>query len=103
MGYKNVYFPGNIYDVKFNYVVGAGLAIPIYTGRRNDNQHNISKVNLKATQYELDAVNINLKKDIEQNIADVNTFEQKVVFSATQIEQANRALELANSRFKNGV
>ncbi|SMO68616.1 TolC family protein [Solitalea koreensis] len=103
VGYKNGYFPGNIYNLEFNYVVGAGLSIPIYTGGRNDNQHKISKVNLQASQYYLDEVSINLKKDIEQNIADVNTFQQKVVFSATQMEQARRALDLANSRFKNGV
>ncbi|WP_042479551.1 TolC family protein [Solitalea canadensis] len=103
VGYKNGYFPGDLYDMKFNYNVGAGLSIPIYTGGRNDNQHNISKVNYKATQYNLDAVSINLKKDIQQNIADEGTAKEKVVFSATQVEQAQKALDLANSRFKNGV
>lgn len=103
LGYKNGYFPGDLYAMKFNYNVGAGLSIPIYTGGRNDNQHNISKVNYKATQYNLDAVSINLKKDIQQNIADESTAKEKVVFSATQVEQAQKALDLANSRFKNGV
>ncbi|UKJ05982.1 TolC family protein [Solitalea lacus] len=103
LGYKNGYLPGSLYDMKFNYNVGAGLSIPIYTGGRNDNQHNISKVNYKAAQYNLDAVSINLKKDIEQNIADESTAKQKVIFSSTQLEQAQKALDIANSRFKNGV
>ncbi|POY37412.1 hypothetical protein C3K47_06525 [Solitalea longa] len=102
-GYKNGYFPGDLYKMKFNYNVGAVLSVPIYTGGRNDNEHNISKVNYKASEYNTDAVSINLKKDIQQTIADESTEREKVTFSATQVEQAQKALDLANSRFKNGV
>ncbi len=102
VGFRNGYQP-DIFQTRFNYLIGAGLVIPIYSGNRTRDQIKISQSSLMATRYSASAAEITVKRDIDQALADVQASSERLRNIESQITQAKRALELANSRFRNGA
>ncbi len=101
-GYKNGYVP-DINKLLFNYNVGVGLNIPIFSSARPNYQTKIAKISLQANTYALQAQKLNLNKDIAQAKNDVNATQSKLLNYQLQVEQANEALSLANTRYRGGV
>lgn len=101
-GYKNGFVP-DINKLMFNYNVGVGLNVPIFSSARPNFQTRIAKINLQANQYALEAQKLSLNKDIAQAKNDVTATESKLKNYELQVEQANEALSLANTRYKGGV
>ena len=101
-GYKNGFVP-DINKLMFNYNVGVGLNVPIFSSARPNYQTKISKINLQATTYALEAQKLSLNKDISQAKNDVAATENKLKNYELQVEQANEALSLANTRYRGGV
>ncbi len=101
-GYRNGFVP-DINKLLFNYNVGVGLNIPIFSSARPNFQTKIAKINLQANKYALEAQKLSLNKDIAQGKNDVDATQRKLQNYELQVEQANEALSLANTRYKNGV
>jgi outer membrane protein TolC len=101
-GYKNGFVP-DINKLLFNYNVGVGLNIPIFSSARPNFQTKIAKINLQASTYALEAQKLSLNKDIAQAKNDVDATQRKLKNYELQIEQANEAVSLANTRYKGGV
>lgn len=101
-GYKNGFVP-DINKLMFNYNVGVGLNIPIFSSARPNYQTKIAKINLQASTYAIEAQKLSLNKDIAQSKNDVEATKNKLKNYQLQIEQANEAVSLANSRYKGGV
>lgn len=101
-GYKNGFVP-DINKLMFNYNVGVGLNIPIFTSARPNYQTKIAKINLQASTYSLEAQKLSLNKDIAQAKNDVDATQRKLKNYELQVDQANEALSLANSRYRGGV
>jgi outer membrane protein TolC len=101
-GYRNGFVP-DINKLLFNYNVGVGLNIPIFSAARPNFQTKIAKINLQANKYALEAQKLSLNKDIAQAKTDVDATQQKLKNYELQIEQANEAVSLANTRYKGGV
>jgi outer membrane protein TolC len=101
-GYKNGFVP-DIEKLMFNYNVGVGLNIPIFTSVRPNYQTKIAKINLQANTYALETQKLTLNKDIQQAKNDVEATQNKLKNYELQVEQANEALSLANTRYKGGV
>ena len=101
-GYKNGFVP-DINKLMFNYNVGAGLSVPIFSSTRPNYQTKIAKINLQANTYALETQKLSLNKDIAQAKNDVAATQSKLKNYELQIEQANEAVSLANTRYKGGV
>jgi len=101
-GYKNGFVP-DINKLMFNYNVGVGLSVPIFSSARPNYQTKIAKINLQASTYALEAQKLSLNKDIAQAKNDVDATQRKLKNYELQIDQANEAVSLANARYKGGV
>ena len=102
LGYKNGYQP-DIYAVRFNYLVGVNLAIPLYQGGRYLYQTRVAKSTLLQSQYSFENTNTQLRRDVDQVTADIHLNEEKVRNTTSMVEQAELALNMAQSRYKNGT
>ena len=110
LGLKNGYLPrinGEIPaitdDFKFGSTVGVKLTIPVYSGNRAAHQTEIAKLNREMLKYSVDATNQALKRDLEVAQNDYLTAKNKLALSERNVYQAQYALKLANTRYKNGV
>lgn len=110
VGIKNGYFPrinGEIPsfsdDFKLNSVLGIKLNIPIYSGKKGAYNTSIAKLNREMLKYSVDVTNQALRRDLEQAQNDLKTAQEKMDLSEKTVFQADYALKLAESRFKNGV
>ncbi len=102
LGVRNGYQP-DIHQNRFNYLIGAGINIPIYTGQRNSNQIKIAESSLKAFRYSSEAQLANTSRDINQAMIDIQSSNERLKNTESQIKQTARALALAKSRFANGT
>lgn len=110
VGLKNGYLPrinGEIPpisdDFKFGTTVGVKLTIPVYSGNKTAHQTAIAKLNREMLKYSVDVTNQALKRDLEAAQNDYETAKSKLALSEKNVFQAQYALKLANTRYKNGV
>ncbi len=101
-GYRNGYQP-DIYQVRFNYLVGVNLSVPLYQGGRYLRQTKVSQSALLQNKLSLESTNNTLRKDIAQAIEDIQLNEEKVKNTTSMVEQAELALRIATSRYRNGT
>lgn len=104
VGLKNG-FPDaeTIETLKFNTIAGLKLTIPIFTGNKSSYQTSIAKINKDAIGYATQTTNTALRRDIEVALNDMKTANEKLELSERNVFQAQYALKLADTRFKNGV
>ncbi len=102
VGYKNGFVP-DVNKLLFNYNLGVGLNVPIFSAVRPNYQTKIAKINLQANTYSLESQKLSLNKDILQAQSDISSTEQKLQNYKLQVAQAEEALNLANARYKGGV
>jgi outer membrane protein TolC len=109
-GIKNGYLPrinGEIppvnEDFKFNTVLGLKLVVPVYSGNRGAYSTEVAKLNKEMLKYSVDATNQALKRDMDAAQNDYLTAKSKLDLSEKNVFQAQYALKLAESRYKNGV
>ena len=101
-GLRNGYQPA-IEDIRFNYLAGVSLNIPIYNGGRAKKQTKLAETVVKQNELAIETLNNTYKKDIEQALEDVRLNKERMGYMRTQVEQAKEASQLAANRFKNGV
>jgi len=102
LGYKNGYQP-DIFQVRFNYLVGVNLSVPLYQGGRYLKQTKVAESTLLQNQLSLESTNNTLRRDIAQAIDDIKLTEEKVKNTASMVQQAELALKIAKSRYINGT
>lgn len=101
-GFRNGFVP-NIGQVRFNYAVGVGVNIPIYSGGRNKKQTAIAESLVKQNQLALESLDNQYRKDIQQALEDLHTNEARLRTSEDQVSIAKEALRVTQSRYKNGI
>lgn len=101
-GVKNGYVP-YIQDMRFNYLAGIGISIPIYNGGKNKQQQKLQQNLIKQNEMAAESLSSNYKKDIDQALADIGTNLERIKNTKGQIEQAQTAQQLASNRLKNGT
>jgi outer membrane protein len=102
LGYKNGYQP-DIFQVRFNYLVGVNLSVPLYQGGRYLKQTKVAESTLLQNQLSLESTNNALRRDIAQAIDDIKLNEEKVKNTTSMVQQAELALKIAKSRYTNGT
>jgi outer membrane protein TolC len=102
VGYRNGIQP-TINDFTFNYLVGARLNVPIFAGFRNQNQVKIGQANYQLSKYATENQTLTIKTNLSQAENDYKTAQEKLARSEAQVKQAEYALELADTRYQNGI
>ena len=110
LGIKNGYLPrinGEVppvdKDFKFNTVLGLKMTIPIYAGGRGAYSTEMAKLSKEMLKFSTEATNQALKRDLDAAENDYNIAKNKLDLSEKNVFQAQYALKLAESRYKNGV
>ncbi|RXK85355.1 TolC family protein [Filimonas effusa] len=101
-GYKNGYVP-NVTELRFNYIAGVSLKVPIYNGSRTKKQVTLAETAVKQNELAIESLNNTYKKDIEQALTDISTNLSSIKNTRSQIEQTRAAQQIAASRFLNGA
>ena len=101
-GYKNGY-PLNVQQLRPNLAAGVGLVIPLYAGKRYQLQNQVAQANLTASRYAVETANAQLRQSIALVNADIRSNQTRLANLETQVQQARKALEIANARLRNGV
>ena len=101
-GFKNGYMP-NVNEMRFNYMAGAGIAIPILDAVKTTQQIKITKSIIKQQEWKIQSLENSLTRDMKLTLADVNLQQEKLGLMEGQIQAANEALRIANTRYKNGT
>jgi outer membrane protein len=101
-GIKNGYLP-YIADMRFNYMAGISMSIPIYNGGKNKQQQKLQQNIIKQNELAVESLSSTYKKDIEQALTDIATNLDRIKNTRGQIEQAQSAQVLATNRLKSGT
>lgn len=101
-GFRNGYLP-DINTPRFNVAAGVALTVPIYAGKRYQLQNQSAQLNLAASRYAVENTNAQLRQSIAQINADIRSNQTRLANLDTQVQQAQKALQIANARLRNGV
>jgi outer membrane protein TolC len=101
-GYRNGYLP-EINTPRFNIAAGVALTVPIYAGKRYQLQNQAAQLNLNASRYAVENANAQVRQSIAQLNADIRSNQTRLANLETQVLQAQKALQIANARLRNGV
>lgn len=100
-GVKNGYVPV-VNDPRFNYQAGVSLKIPIYNAKTKK-QIAVGEAQVKQNQLAQETLNTEYQKNIEQTLTDIQTNAEKLKNMRSQIENATSAVQIASSRYLNGI
>jgi outer membrane protein len=101
-GFRNGYQP-DIDEIRFNYLAGVTLNVPVFQGRRLRQQVLLSHRAEEASVFAKDNLEASIKRDMNIVQADVQAYEQQIQFADTQIKTANESLRLNRVRYAQGV
>lgn len=100
-GVKNGYVPA-VNDPRFNYSGGVSLKIPIYNAKTKK-QIAVAESQVKQNQLAQETLNTDYQKNIQQALTDIQTNAEKLRNMKSQIDNANAAVQIASSRYLNGI
>ena len=100
-GIKNGYVP-NIADMRFNYLAGVSLMVPVYNGGKNKQQQKLQQTIIKQNEMAMETLSSTYKKDIAQALTDLVSNRDRIKNTMGQTDQAKAAQLLASNRFKSG-
>ncbi|WP_346316019.1 TolC family protein [Chitinophaga sp. YIM B06452] len=101
-GYKNGYLP-DVSVPKFNYNAGVSLSVPIFHGKKLRTQEHMAATEVEVAKWNTQGIKDNIRKEAAQQLSDIAASRERLQTAETLLQQANRALTLAQSRYKNGV
>jgi len=101
-GFRNGYLP-EIAAPRFNVAAGVGISAPIYSGKRFTLQRQSAQIAYESGQQNLASVQAALQRDLATVLADMESNRQRLQNLQTQTRQADKALELARTRYRYGT
>jgi outer membrane protein len=100
-GVKNGYVP-KVTEPRFNYAGGVALKIPLYNGKTKK-EIAVAEAQVKQNQLQQETLNNEYQQNIQQALTDIHTTAEKLKNMQSQIETARSAVEIASSRYLNGI
>lgn len=100
-GVKNGYVP-NVNEMRFNYAGGVSLRIPIYDGKTKKEMA-VAESQIKQNELAQETLNNEYQENIQQALTDIQTTTEKLKNTQSQIENARAAVQIASSRYLNGI
>jgi outer membrane protein TolC len=101
-GIKNGYQP-EIEKLLPNAIVGIGINIPIFTANKPQLQRKLTQINIDVAKQSLQTLEDNVHKDLANVNEDYRNLEVKLANTKVLVQQAQKAYDLAQVRFKNGL
>jgi outer membrane protein len=101
-GAKNGYVP-DLNQIKPNYTVGVGLAVPIFDAGRTKYNLKMAESSIKTLNLETENTMRTISAEVTESIAYMDLAIQKMKQQELQLDQALKANELAGISFKSGV
>jgi outer membrane protein len=101
-GFKNGY-ETNLDKWVANFVAGARLSVPLYTGKRKDYQKQEAAANLRAQQENIQALERQIRGETNRAVVDVQSALDKLQITQVAIERANEAVKVARSAYAYGT
>ncbi|MFD2935788.1 TolC family protein [Spirosoma flavum] len=101
-GFKNGY-PLQVEQLRGNTAAGINFIAPIYAGKRYRLQNQVAQLNLNASRYAVENASAQVRQSIAQLNADIRSNQTRLANLETQVEQSQKALQIANARLRNGV
>lgn len=101
-GVRNGFIP-EINKPLWNFNAGVGVSVPLFNGSKVKLQQKLSQINIDVANKSLETVQANIQKDLSTVQNDYKTLEQKLDNTNVLVQQAQKAFDLANIRFKAGL
>jgi len=101
-GLKNGYIP-NLNILRGNYAAGVTLKVPIFDGFNKRNLEQEAEARLLATRERKIGVETQVRAEIMDALSDLRTSSDKRQTSRLDMEQAQRAVDLARAKYNAGV
>jgi len=100
-GVKNGYIP-NLDVLRGNWTVGVQAQLPLLDGGRTKHQVEEAEWNLRAADEHKREVDLQVRAEIEQSLADLDAARASMGISRLQVAQAQEAFDLAQRRYDSG-
>ncbi len=101
-GFANGYEP-NLNTWKGNYAAGLELKIPVFNGNRTRHKVAEADANLNSARAHSTDLERQIFSEVRQAIAGVNSSQEKIASTETQVRQAEEAVSMARVRYNAGV
>jgi outer membrane protein TolC len=101
-GVRNGYQP-DTNEMRFNYIAGAGITVPILDAVKNKQQIRITKAIIQQQELNIAGLENTYRKDIELVMADISAGKEKLNEMEDQVEATREALRITNVRYANGT
>jgi outer membrane protein len=99
---QNGFLP-SVNRIKGYWNASVGVSYPVFDGRRTGAQVAQTQVALRTVEEQAADVERGFELEILQTLADLKTLELKIEIEKTKIAHAERALEIADERYQNGL
>ena len=101
-GAKNGFIP-DLNKIRPNFVIGAGLSIPIFDGSKTKYNLLQAKSAINSIEYETEAAKKNITSEVREAQEYMKSARQKISQFELQLIQAQKAYSLAETSFRSGV
>jgi outer membrane protein len=101
-GFKNGYIP-EINKLKFNYIAGLNLNVPIFDGNRKNISRQIASLGINDSELEIENLHQVINDELRENLASLDLARKKIDQFTIQLEQANKAYDHAKTNYEAGV
>lgn len=101
-GFKNGYQP-DINEIRFNYLAGVTLSVPIFQGNRIRQNVLISRKSVELNEISRTNLSASLQKDWQSAYADWVAYDAQLKNAEVQIAASREALRLTQVRYNRGV
>lgn len=101
-GIKNGYVP-NVNEIRFNYLGGVSLSIPLYGFGKNKQQIRLQESIIKQFDLSKNSLLNEQKKDVDESLIDIKYNAEKIKHNQNQIDAALKAQSVTSSRYQHGV
>jgi outer membrane protein TolC len=101
-GYRNGYQP-EIYDTRFNYLVGLNFNYYLFQGGRYNKQKVVIDESIKQQQLTYTRLKNSYRRDIEITLNDFKSNQQRMLSLNEEVSTAEEAVKITESRYKNGT
>lgn len=101
-GFKNGYQP-DIDEIRFNYLAGLTLNVPVFQGRRLRQNVLLSQRTIELNRFSQTNLSASLERDLASSRADEKAYAQQTGYANGQIAMTAEALRLSRVRYEKGA
>jgi len=100
--FNNGYLP-NVNQIRGYWTATLAVSYPLFDGRRTSAQVAEARVALRTVEEQAADIRQGFSLEIDQSLADLKTLEQRIAVEKAKIEHAEKALRIADERYRSGL